>query len=117
MKRKAYLVYGPSVNCANGIVISSPLFVSLDCWNYFTKKLHQHQSFVGRNFEPSMSLRTARTFHDLSSQAFPFPTDIFVNEADNRDQFECPHGIFGTSYIFGVRRPRDTRKVVILLLQ
>ena len=52
-------------------------------------KLLQHRSFVGCNFEPNRSTRTFWTFfQDLSSQAIPISTNLFLIEADEAAQFE-----------------------------
>lgn len=96
---------------ANGVGRSNSVFVNIDCWTYFTSKIRRHASFEGYNFTPSRSVRTVQTFfHDLSSQAIAFPTNVYVIEAQESDQFECLRSIIGTGFGFGVRRPRDTRK-------
>ena len=103
---------------ANGKASSIPIFVSFDCWTYFINKLKRHPSFDGVDFTPTQSNRTLRTFfQDLSSQAVPYPTNIYSIEANTSEQFQCLRELFGTGYGFGVRRPRDTKNSGLKALQ
>ena len=97
---------------SNGVGRSNPLFINYECWIYFINRLKKDTSFVECDFLPSKSTRTVRTFfQDLSSQAISFPAKLYQIEADDNEQFKCLRSILGKSYGYGVRRPRDTRKV------
>ena len=113
MKKNADLVLWTErkFNRANGIGRSSPMYVSSECWAYFCHRLREHESFRDVDFQADQKTCAFRTFyHDLSSNTVKLSTSLYNIEAQTSQQFKYLREIFGSSYGFGVRRPRDTLK-------
>ena len=98
-------------NHANGIGRGAPLFISNEFWSYIINRFRKHKSFSNVDLSPNLTTRTVRTFfHDLSSQSVSLPNQKYTIVVESKKQFKFLRQVFGSSYGYGVKRPRDTKK-------
>ena len=94
---------------ANGIDQAQPMLLSCECWDYFFYQLKEDSSYRGYNFSGKITPYNKVFFHDLSSQALSFDSELFCIEASTQEHFTCLRNIFGTGWGYGIFQARVTK--------
>ena len=96
-------------NNVNGIGQAQPMLLSPECREYFIPRLKDNSSYWGHNLLEKITTYSKAFFHDLSSQALFFESELFCIEASTKETNACLWNIFGTGWVYGVRRARVTK--------